>query len=73
MPESWKRDENGIIRYIFFDGIVLLDPRGRRCVPYLYFGDGRWYWDAHWLGSVFDASYPSAVLESIQDFVPLVS
>lgn len=73
LPESWKRDENGIIRYIFFDGIVLLDPRGRRCVPYLYFGDGRWYWDAHWLGSVFDASYPSAVLESIQDFVPLVS
>ena len=64
LPESWKKDEEGNTRYIYFDGIVLLNPYGRRCVLYLYFYDGQWVWSCHWLGSGFDADYPSAVLES---------
>ncbi|PIQ91330.1 MAG: hypothetical protein COV70_04135 [Parcubacteria group bacterium CG11_big_fil_rev_8_21_14_0_20_39_22] len=64
LAESWKRDDNGNTRYIFFDGIVLLLPDGRRYVPCLYFKDGEWRWGAGWLEYDFYANYPSAVLAS---------
>ncbi len=62
LPESWKKDENGNIRFIFFDGLVLLNPVGRRFTLYLCWRDGEWRWRYIWLGHDRDARSPSAVL-----------
>ena len=62
IPESWKEKVNGNTRYIFFDGTVLRDSVGRRCVLYLYWHVGAWSWDVIWLDVGWDASDPSAVL-----------
>jgi hypothetical protein len=64
LPESWKKDENGNVRYIYFDGTILRDPCGNRCVLCLFFDDGRWHWDYNWLGGDWNAQRPSAVLAS---------
>lgn len=64
IPESWKEKVNGNTRYIFFDGQVLRHPRGLRYVLCLYWRDGGWYWYYVWLGSVWFAGNPSAVLAS---------
>lgn len=64
IPESWKEKVNGNTRYIFFDGTVLQDPFGYRCVLYLYWNGGEWRWHVPWLLYVWLADYPSAVLAS---------
>lgn len=58
IPEEWKG------KYIFFDGTVLRNPDGYRCVLYLYFGGGRWHWNCHWLDNDWYSDSPSAVLAS---------
>ena len=62
IPEKWKEKTNGNTTFIFFDGTVLRHSRGRRCVLYLYWLDGRWRWGYNWLEFDWSASYPSAVL-----------
>ncbi len=65
IPESWKEKTNGNTTFIFFDGTVLRRPDGYRCVLYLYWHDGRWFWHYFWLGSGWGVDSPSAVLASI--------
>ncbi len=72
LPESWKKDENGKIRYIFFDGIVLQGPCGFRCVLCLYFKDGKWQWNYNWLENDWNANNPSAVLATLFVSLPLL-
>ncbi len=62
LPESWKKDEQGNTRYVFFDGLILEDPHGRRCSLFLCWGGGRWNGDYYWLDDGRDGGYPSAVL-----------
>ena len=62
IPESWKEKINGNTCYIFFDGTILRDSGGRRCVLYLFWDGGAWGWSVSWLGSGRRANYPSAVL-----------
>lgn len=64
IPERWKEKTNGDITYIFFDGTVLRDSVGNRCVLCLFWNDGAWLWSVRWLGSGFSADDPSAVLAS---------
>ena len=64
IPEAWKEKINGNTRYIFFDGTVLRDSDGNRYVLYLYWSDGKWYWNVRWLGYGWHAFDPSAVLAS---------
>lgn len=64
IPESWKEKVNGNTRYIFFDGTVLRDSGGDRCVLYLYWSDGAWRWFVGWLGLDWIDDSPSAVLAS---------
>lgn len=59
IPESWKK-----VGVITFDGDVLRNPHGRRCVLCLYWGGGRWRWRYRWLDDGWGASRPSAVLAS---------
>jgi len=61
IPLQWKELTNGNTTYIFFDGTVLRNPRGVRCVLYLCWNDGRWFWNARWLENDWYASSPSAV------------
>ena len=61
IPESWKKDENGKIRYIFFWGTIFRHRVGSLNVRYLDFS-GRWQWDWHWLGHDWRSDYPAAVL-----------
>ncbi|MEK9134774.1 MAG: hypothetical protein AAB451_00485 [Patescibacteria group bacterium] len=65
IPEAWKKKTKGNAAYIFFDGTVLRDPDGSRCVLYLCWRDGQWRWNYYWLDSDWSASDPSAVLASI--------
>lgn len=62
IPESWKEKVNGNIRYIFFDGTVLQSPLGGRCVLFLYWGGGEWFWDCYWLDDDWQCCHLSAVL-----------
>ena len=64
IPEGWKEKIDGKIRYIFFDGTILLSPDGSRYVLCLYWDGGRWYWRYIWLDGGWDADRPSAVLAS---------
>ncbi len=64
IPKKWKEKINGNTRYIFFDGTVLRNPSGFRNILYLYWDHGQWNWHCFWLGSDFNANYPSAVLAS---------
>jgi hypothetical protein len=64
IPASWKEKTGGNTTYIFFDGQVLRSPLGRRYTLYLYWYDGKWYWDVRWLDNIRYASNPSAVLAS---------
>lgn len=64
IPASWKELTNGNTTYVFFDGTVLQDSFGGRCVLCLYWDDGEWYWFCYWLDSEWDALDPSAVLAS---------
>jgi hypothetical protein len=64
IPESWKEKINGNIRFIFFDGTVLRNPRGYRSVLSLFWDGGQWDCYYYWLDRKFYACHPSAVLAS---------
>ncbi len=63
IPETWKLDEQGRIRYIFF-WTKFRDSFGRLYVRCLYFGDGSWSRRYCWLDSRWDVQDPAAVLAS---------
>jgi len=66
LPSRFKERVNGNIQFIFFDGVVLRSPRGRRYALCAYFGsDGAWDWDCDWLDGGRRVSSPSAVLASV--------
>ena len=62
IPESWKEKTKGQTTYIFFDGTILRDSRGDRCVLFLYWCGGQWHWDCRWLGGGWGVNNPSVVL-----------
>lgn len=65
IPEHFKERVNGNIQFIFFDGIVLRSPRGRRSTLCLFFSNGgSWCWDFDWLDYDRLVGYPSVVLAS---------
>ena len=61
IPDSWKTDEQGCTRYIFFWGTIYRDSDGNLYVRYLYWGGGRWYWNHRWLSCDFGGRNPAAV------------
>lgn len=64
IPEGWKEKTNGSPTFIFFDGTILRNSNGLRCVLDLCWRDGEWYWYYSWLGRGWHADDPSAVLAS---------
>jgi hypothetical protein len=64
IPEKWKEKTNGNTTFIFFDGTILRDSNGNRCVLCLYWDGGEWYWNYDWLEVDWNADDPSAVLAS---------
>ncbi|MDO8471769.1 MAG: hypothetical protein Q7S64_01285 [bacterium] len=50
IPTWFKEAVEGGDIYVVATGTVILDPDGRRCVLYLFWGDGRLYWRCRWLG-----------------------
>lgn len=64
IPEDWKWDENGNIRYIFFWGTIYRDALGDLCVRYLCWVGGVWHRGSAWLDFVFYGYGPAAVLAS---------
>ncbi len=65
IPESWKKDENGNTRYIYFWGTEYRHPDGDLYVRYLCWRDGAWLWSDGWLGNAWDAQFPAAILASL--------
>lgn len=64
IPEEWKRDENGNIRFIFFWGTIYRASDGNLYVRYLYFSDGAWGRYYRWLGLGWGGLGPAALLAS---------
>ena len=63
LPARFKERPNGNVQLIFFDGVVLRGPDGRRYTLYFYFSDnGSWGWNCRWLDIDRDARHSSAVL-----------
>ncbi len=58
IPEEWKG------KAVFFWGTVYRYSDGYLCVRYLDWFGGRWVWRYLWLGHVWHAGYPAAVLAS---------
>ena len=65
IPEDWKTDADGNIRYIFFWGTIYRDSGDGLCVRYLYFRDGVWDRHYYWLDRVWFGHDPAALLASI--------
>ena len=61
IPESWKKDEKGNTRYIFFWGTIYRNSGGSLYVRYLYWYGSRWRWGYHWLVRDWDSDYPALV------------
>lgn len=64
IPESWKRDEEGNTRYIFFWGTIYRNAGGDLYVRYLCWFVGCWVSRYFWLDNDWYADDPSAVLAS---------
>jgi len=64
IPESWKKDENGNSRYIFFWGTVYRNSDGRLCVRYLGWDGSSWVWSFLWLDRGWRSFNPAAVSAS---------
>jgi len=62
LPESWKRDDAGKIRYIIFDGVVLIRPNGGRCSPSMHFDGNDWQRGYDSLHNSYGTSGQSAVI-----------
>ncbi len=61
IPESWKKNANGFIRYTYFWGTIYRDGDGYLYVRCLFFGNGEWRWGSLWLGGDFGGGDPAAV------------
>ena len=61
IPESYKTDEEGHTRYIFFWAKGFLGEDGHEYVRCLYCEDGQWYWGCYWLGCDWDVRGPALV------------
>ncbi len=64
IPDSWKIDEKGQTRHLYFWGTIYRASAAGMCVRYLYWDGGEWCWNCRWLGDVFDEESPSALLAS---------
>ena len=64
IPEDWKQDENGKIRYIFFWGTIYRFADGSLYVRYLCFYGGGWLRRFFWLSFDWSFNYPAALLAS---------
>jgi len=64
IPESWKKDENGNDRYIFFWGTIYRDANGNLCVRDLDWDGCRWGWVYGWLDDGWGGSDPAALSAS---------
>lgn len=64
IPDSWKVDEQGKTRYIFFWGTVYRGSGGRLRVRCLCWLGGEWGWSNRWLDREWDSLSPAAVLAS---------
>ncbi len=62
IPASWKEPTNGNTTYVFFDGTILRNSSGDRCVLCLCWIGGAWDWSYGWLDDERYADDPSAVL-----------
>jgi len=62
IPKKWKEQTNGNTTFILFDGTVLRNPNGNRCVLSLYWFGGEWFWNCHPLNLDLSAKYLSVVL-----------
>lgn len=65
IPENWKMDDDGNIRYIFFWGTIYLNPKDQEYVRCLYFDNERRRWLSlfYWLGCGWYSNDPAAVLK----------
>ena len=61
LPEDWKKDEKGNIRFIFFWGTIYRNSDGHLFVRYIFFSDGAWPRYYFWLGVGWDGRFPAAV------------
>jgi len=64
IPEDWKKDEWGNIRYIFFWGTIYRNASGRLYVRDLCFFDGAWHRRCAWLAAGWGGVNPAALLAS---------
>ena len=61
IPEDWKKDERGNIRFIFFWGTIYRGSAGSLCVGCLSFGDGSWNRSYCWLDDDWNDNNPAAL------------
>jgi len=61
IPEEWKKNEDGSIRFTYFWGTIYRASLGSLDVRYLCFSGGQWCWSCSWLGSDWDGRSPAAV------------
>jgi hypothetical protein len=54
------------VKFISFFGLILRAPDGKRCVLYLCWNGGEWFWDCDWLDGTWYAGNFSAVLASVK-------
>lgn len=64
IPEHWKQPTNNIPTFIFFEGTILRNPNGNRCVLYLFWFHYKWIWYEYHLDNPWCGDSPSAVLAS---------
>ena len=64
IPEEWKRNQDGSIRYTFFWGTIYRNSAGSLFVRCLCFIDGQWFWVCRWLGHDWGSHDPAAVSAS---------
>ena len=58
IPEEWKD------KAVFFWGTIYHSADGHLCVRYLYFDDGRWFWNYGELDCGWDSDHPALVFVS---------